>query len=331
MKLKKKAFFLDLITLFIACLIFFVVMINQNHTESLNQKNFSDFSSIKTKNAYYAYGTSSNHNYIPLKKSIDGKKYYYVHDALPEGVPWAASGGLWAPNVFKVDAEYIMYFSGINKETKKRAIGVAIANNPEGPFTALPEFMASNDNLGGLIGPQHFYDGNNLYILYKNDGNSLGIKSTLWLHQLTKDGRNTVGQAIALLDNYQVTNPNDQSKHPSTIEGPVMIQAPDGKYVLFFAGNNYATANYFTGYAVSDNVTGPFDYMGPLITTTSSMESGERVIGPGIGDAIPISQNKYYLTFNGWVNGIGSSNGGHRDLFYRYLSWKDGHTPYLYD
>ncbi|XHB96260.1 family 43 glycosylhydrolase [Lactococcus garvieae] len=154
-------------------------------------------------------------------------------------------------------------------------------------------------------------------MLYKNDGNSIGIKSSLWIQALSSDGLKVIDNPTKLLDNTEVVNPKNikVSKHPTTIEGPVIVKAPDGKYVLFFAGNNYATSDYFTGYAISDKLKGPYKYIGPLITTLSSSKTGEEIVGPGIGDLMEVSPNKYYISLNGWVNGIGKKQEGIENYF----------------
>lgn len=295
---------------------------------------FSDFSTVMENGKFYAYGTSSNQNNIPVKKSNNGQKYSYIGDAMPGEISWASEGGIWAPNVYKVDGTYIMYFSAINRISGKRDIGISISKKPRGPFKPLRSILVSNDELGGLIGPQHFIDSDGKkFILYKNDGNSIGIKSSLWIQALSSDGLKVIDNPTKLLDNTEVVNPKNikVSKHPTTIEGPVIVKAPDGKYVLFFAGNNYATSDYFTGYAISDKLKGPYKYIGPLITTLSSSKTGEEIVGPGIGDLMEVSPNKYYISLNGWVNGIGKKAGGHRELFHRYVSFENGHTPKIFN
>ena len=224
-----------------------------------------------------------------------------------------------------------MYFSGKNKKTLKREIGAAYSYNPKGPFIVGDRPLISNDSAGGLIDPEHFQnsDGKN-YILYKNDGNSVDKLSSIWIREVDETGLKVTGTSISLLSNNQVLNPenNGDDKIVSTIESPCLLKAPDGKYILFFSGNNYGTEYYFTGYAASDNLMGPYKYIGPLITT-NSQNNRNKIIGPGGAYIVKKNNNEYYMLLHGWVGIVGDDNGGKRELFVKNLYWKDGHIPIL--
>ncbi|WP_075827831.1 family 43 glycosylhydrolase [Cellulosimicrobium sp. CUA-896] len=56
-------------------------------------------------------------------------------DGANGNVPWA-TGNAWAPTIIERDGNYYFYFSGHNPTYNRKTIGVAVADSPEGPFTA---------------------------------------------------------------------------------------------------------------------------------------------------------------------------------------------------
>lgn len=206
----------------------------QEEPVNLATDNFPDPTGIYKQGTYYAYATSTDGFNIPLAKSKSGGNYQIVGEALPNLPVWA-QGSIWAPHISQVSKRYLLYFSVIDKKSKKRSIGLALANNPQGPFKADEKPVVTDDNAGGLIDPDLFQDsdGQN-YLLYKNDGNAIGKTSSLWLQKISKNGLVVTGKAARLLTNTEVKNPDDNGKSGTvlTIEAPYLTQAPDGTYVL---------------------------------------------------------------------------------------------------
>lgn len=81
-------------------------------------------------------------------------------DGANGNVPWA-SGNAWAPTIIERGGKYYFYFSGHNPTYNRKTIGVAVADSPEGPFTAQPEAMILNNEAvtsGQAIDPAAFRD-----------------------------------------------------------------------------------------------------------------------------------------------------------------------------
>ena len=295
---------------------------------STTTKNIADPAGLFYKGKYYSYSTSTSGIWIPVAVSTDNKNYKVTYDALSHRPSWS-EGGLWAPDIFYNGKDFILYFSGKNKDTGKRALGLAKSKSPSGPFIPEDHPLLSNDSLGGLIDPEEFQDTDKKrYLLYKNDGNSIGIDSQIWIQELDSAGEKIISSPKSLLVNTSISNPenNGDNDIASTIEAPSLIKAPDGTYVLFFSGNNYGTPYYFTGYATSKNIFGPYNYQGPLLTTSSQV-SGNQIVGPGGVDIVKKDTKDTYLVLHGWVNGVGTSEGAVREIYVRKLTWKDGHIP----
>ncbi|WP_206014213.1 family 43 glycosylhydrolase, partial [Pseudomonas viridiflava] len=75
-------------------------------------------------------------------------------------VPWAAKQ-MWAPDAAHRDGRYYLYFPAKDGEGRFR-IGVAVADRPEGPFTAEPEPMAGTYS----IDPAVYGDEDGAHYLY---------------------------------------------------------------------------------------------------------------------------------------------------------------------
>ncbi|HRS52246.1 MAG TPA: family 43 glycosylhydrolase [Candidatus Marinimicrobia bacterium] len=92
-------------------------------------------------------------------------------------VPWvdSTSYSMWAPDCIEKDGKYYFYFPARAKDTsfgRGFAIGVAIAEYPEGPFTPQPEPIK---NVHG-VDPNVFIDKDGQAYLYWSMGNIYGAK-----------------------------------------------------------------------------------------------------------------------------------------------------------
>jgi hypothetical protein len=86
----------------------------------------------------------------------------------------------------------------------------------------------------------------------------------------------------------------------------VLVKRPS-QYVLFYSAGSYAGNSYFTGYAVSPSLTGPYTKAyRPLITTDSV---NGAVQGPGGADVLGA-----HVYFHGWLS-------GHRGMYVADLGW----------
>lgn len=77
-----------------------------------------------------------------------------------EDIPWA-SRQLWAPDAAHKDGKYFLYFPAKDKNDIFR-IGVAVADNPSGPFKAEPEPIQGSFSMD----PAVFQDDDGSYYLY---------------------------------------------------------------------------------------------------------------------------------------------------------------------
>jgi hypothetical protein len=196
-----------------------------------------------------------------------------------------------------------MYFTAPSATAQRRCVGAALSAGPLGPFRPLGAGpIVCDPGEGGAIDPASFVDtGGQRYLLYKNDGNAVGKPAIIWLQRVLSDGVTLVGPRKELIR-------NDDPREDGIIEAPVLVKRPT-RYVLFYSGGPYRDDRYFTGYAVSSSLTGPYAKAGSPLMTTGTLHGAVR--GPGGADVLGDR-----IFFHGWVD-------GGRWMYAATLDWAD--------
>lgn len=277
-------------------------------------QDFPDPDVLKVGDVYYAYATNGNEINIQVARSSDLVHWDVLEDALPELPDWAVQkfGWAWAPEVFSPsEGRYVMYFTArfaIGFDGTQ-CIGLATSDDPDGPFvSANPQPFICQTNQGGSIDPSTFVDSDGQrYVLWKNDGNSSGYQVWLHIQKLSADGLTLEGEPLRLLS-------VDQRWEGNLVEAPTLWQQ-DGKYYLFYSANAYNDRRYATGYAVADDIFGPYvKEEEPLIAT----DLAAGVVGPGGQDVLTDPQGDTWILFHGWAPD------GYRRLYLAPLGWQNG-------
>ena len=90
---------------------------------------------------YYIYSTTDGtpgwggHDFSVFSSTnlIDWKDEGKMLDVKGDQVKWA-TGNAWAPCIIEVKGKYYFYYSAHNPQTNRKEIGVAVSDNPTGPF-----------------------------------------------------------------------------------------------------------------------------------------------------------------------------------------------------
>jgi hypothetical protein len=113
--------------------------------------------------------------------------------------------------------------------------------------------------------------------------------------RLAEDGRSLVGE-----DKIVLCNDLDWEGH--LIEGP-FVTLQDGRYWLFYAGNDFSTPSYGIGVAAADQVLGPYAKQGePLL------KSAREWTAPGHASVAPGLDGQPQLFFHAFHPGTGGYN-----------------------
>ncbi len=187
-----------------------------------------------------------------------------VTTELAETFEWAESDTLWAPDVIQLaDGRFYMYYDACRGDSPRSAMGVAVSDDVDGPYTDLGIILRSGYREGeGLSEDGTPYDARvhpNVVdpdVFYDADGK-------LWMVYGSYSG----GIFILALDPQTGLPYPDQGygKHliggnHSRIEGPTMLYLPEtGYYYLFTSfGGLTADGSYNMRVMRSENPDGPF-------------------------------------------------------------------------
>ena len=283
-------------------------------TNPVLDQDFPDPDVLKVGDVYYAYATNGNRVNIQVARSTDLVHWEVLGDALPELPVWAVQkfGSVWAPEVFNPrEGQYVMYFTArfaIGFDGTQ-CIGLAASDDPAGPFiSSNPEPFICQTDQGGSIDPSMFVDEDGQrYVLWKNDGNCCGYKVWLYIQEVSADGLTLRGEPRQLLS-------VDQRWEGNLVEAPTLWRQ-DGKYYLLYSANAYNDRRYATGYAVAEDIFGPYvKAEEPLLAT----DLAAGIVGPGEQDVITGPNGGTWIVFHGWAPD------GYRRLYLAPLGWQNG-------
>jgi arabinan endo-1,5-alpha-L-arabinosidase len=121
------------------------------------------------------------------------------------------------------------------------------------------------------------------------------MRTPIRAQRIAPDGRSLVGENTIVL-----TNDLDWEGH--LIEGP-FVTRQQGRYWMFYAGNDFATPSYGIGVAVADDVLGLYTKQGePLLRSTREWTA------PGHASVAPGLNGKPQLFFHAFHPGTGGYN-----------------------
>jgi beta-xylosidase len=230
----------------------------------------------------YATGNAKNGRMIPVYRSKDIVNWEFVRGAVEKGKKgsWNEKH-FWAPEVMKIEGKFYLYYTAspdMDGFTGNR-VGVAVADNPEGPFNDIGVVVRHGSIDGN---PFRDTDGT-LYIYYtiEHKNKDSLIAGRIYVDRLVRPD-STEGKPILLM-----------SSHPWQ-EGTCMILR-DGVYYLTFSTGNWQDSTYQVHYATSDKATGPFaEQQGTILKTTA------KVKGPGHHSFFTGPDGKDWIVYHGW-------------------------------
>jgi beta-xylosidase len=296
------------------------------------RENFPDAFVLLQGGRFIAYSTNDGPN-VPMAISNDLVHWSFVgdangkqRDAMPQLGSWAKTGFTWAPEVLQLGSRYLLYYTASDKRKNAQCIGVASAADPLGPFVdSNAEPIVCQLDLGGSIDASPFRDADGrLYLYFKNDGNRVHARTSLWAQPLAADGLSVTGQPVELLK-------DNQGWEERVVEAPTMVRSPAG-YELFFSGGFFGwnpeeggLSPYAMGYATCAGPLGPCTPAkdNPLLHSFSDREAG-CLSGPGHQSIFTVGQ-RTFMSFHAWAANSGCRKADDkRYLYVAPIFWKDG-------
>ena len=121
------------------------------------------------------------------------------------------------------------------------------------------------------------------------------MRTPIFAQRLAADGASLLGQRVQVLE-------NDQPWEGHLIEGP-WVTVQDGRYWLFYAGNDFTNPAYGIGVAVADELLGPYVKQAePLLGSTDDW------LAPGHASVAPGLDGRPQLFFHAFRPGTGGYN-----------------------
>ncbi|UYZ62090.1 family 43 glycosylhydrolase [Hymenobacter weizhouensis] len=213
---------------------------------------FPDPSVVKIGDTYWATATTSNWGPIfPLLKSKDLTSWELAGHVFPQERPQWADYYFWAPEISYDNGKTYVFYSA-HQRGGNLAVGVASADRPEGPYTDHGPLVGQPD--GSIDGFPMRDENGQLYLIWKEDGNSINQPTPIWAQRLSDDRRKLVGEKQELFRN------NPATWEGNLVEGAALIQH-NGYFYTFYAGAGCCGpgCTYATGVARSKTLLGPWE------------------------------------------------------------------------
>jgi beta-xylosidase len=277
-------------------------------------RDFPDPHVLRVDDTYYAYATNYSTHHLPVLTSSDLATWEFVRDAMAILPEWARVGRTWAPGVIQIEDTFVVYFTAHHAESDRQCIGVAVAEEPTGPFeqTSDEPFICQLE-LGGSIDAYPFRDEDGtLYLYWKNDGNCCGFDVILWGQELSADGLTLVGEPVELLE-------RDQAWERPLIENPAMVEHED-EYYLFYSGNRWDSADYAVGYGTCERPLGPCEK--PLDEPIMTYEL--FATGPGGQSLFYDAEGNLWMAYHAWTGTDIGYPRGERSLRIDLVTFENG-------
>lgn len=246
---------------------------------------------------------------VDLKAEVSYKNDKGVDVAV---VPWA-SGNAWAPSIEEKNGKYYFYFCGNNGNAK--AIGVAVADSPAGPFTAketplltIEDCRAAGISMGQVIDPSIYTEEDGTSYMLFGNGNAAIVQL----------GDDMMSWVPGTLRNYSGANGFREA---------ITVNKRDGVYHFTWSQDDTGSENYQVNYGTSDSLFGPITYQYPIL----QKEKSKDILGTGHHSILTLpgldGQDEYYIVYHRFWTPLGQVDSGfgyHRETCIDKLEYQDG-------
>jgi hypothetical protein len=252
---------------------------------------FADPFVLRAGGAYYGYSTNAGAGDIQVIRSTDLVHWELQGNALA-GLPgWASPHATWAPSVLAVDGGYVAYYTVKERVSGLQCISRASSSSPAGPFHDRSRGpLVCQRGESGSIDPSPIVDAQGkAHLLWKSEGRGGLRPATIWSQSLRADGLALAGKPHPLLS-------ADRGFENGVIEGPTMVRAPGGGYLLLYAAAGWSSRGYVTAYANC------FDVSGPCAKPADGrlLRSGATLAGPGGAEVFHDGDGSPWVAFHAY-------------------------------
>jgi xylan 1,4-beta-xylosidase len=213
---------------------------------------FPDPTVTKIGDTYWASATTAEWGAIfPIFSSKNLLDWELVGHVFPDRQPDWASSNFWAPEFYQENGRTYLYYTARSKQGGMLCVAAASADHPAGPYRDHGPLVGQEaGSIDGFAMPDENGD---LYLVWKEDGNSCQQETPIWAQRLNDDRTALIGEATELFT-------NDVKWEGPLVEGSALVRH-NGWFYHFFAGNSCCGkgCNYATGVARSRTLLGPWE------------------------------------------------------------------------
>lgn len=247
---------------------------------------YADPDIIKVGDTYYIYPTSDGFEgwggyqfYVfGSKDLVNWENKGKIIDFKQGDVKWAKTCA-WAPCTLAKNNKYYFYFCG-KGESGESSIGVAVSDNPEGPFIAEEEPLVTMDiikskgiEMWQAIDPSVYVEGEKAYLLFGN-----GKPAIVELEDdCTKIKADTM-RAIEGAKDFREA---------------ITVLKRDGIYHFTWSCDDTGSENYHIKYGISKTLTGPIEYKYPVLEKCPE----KNILGTGHHSILKDGED-YYMAYH---------------------------------
>lgn len=248
---------------------------------------------------------------------------------------WAIDA-FWAPEVYKFDGKYYMFFSAQWKdnpedELENFKIGVAVADDPTGPFKDLVNKPLFDPGYP-VIDANVFQDAEGkFYLYYSRVAYKHPVESEVsewarqkgwydeieesWVYgiELKPDFSGVIGEPVLLLRppekmedenaEWESRSVTSQEVNRRWTEGSYTFKH-EGTYYIMYSANFYGGENYAVGYATGSTPLGPFEKADNNPVLEKNTDEGGEVTGTG-HNSLVFFKDQIYCVYHGRTKSSG--------------------------
>lgn len=244
---------------------------------------FPTYSDVYEKQVFFdAFSSTDLVNWKKHPRILDTQRVKWAHKAM------------WAPAIVEKDKKYYLFFSANDMhEGEEGGIGVAVSDNPQGPFKDYLGKPLINEIKNGAQPIDQF--------IFKDKDGQYYIIYGGWKHCNIARLKNDFTGLISFEDGslYKEITPENY------VEGPFMF-IRNGRYYFMWSEGGWTGPDYSVAYAIADSPMGPFRRVGKILQQ-------DPVVATGAGHHSLISipeKDKWYIVYH--RRPIGEKAANHR-------------------
>ncbi|EMR01131.1 family 43 glycosylhydrolase [Cesiribacter andamanensis] len=277
---------------------------------------FADPSVVRVGDDYWATATSSEWAPLfPLLHSTNLVDWEIRGHVFPDRLPDWAEAHFWAPEIEYEEGTYYIYYTA-KKKGGNLCVGVASATNPAGPYTDLGPLVCQE--VGSIDGFAIRDDKGDLYLIWKEDGNSRGLPTPMWGQRMNGARTELLGQPFELFRN------EPGSWEGGLVEGAYILRRGE-YYYCFYSGDACCgrSCTYGVGVARSKSLRGPWEKH----SANPIMKQNEDWRCAGHGSVVTDPQGEHYFLYHAYSTrgGVYTGREGLLDKIY----WGADGWPYF--